>query len=77
METQNLLENAQQKLSAKHCDLLVANHLKQPGAGFATDTNVVTILTQTNQIQLPCMNKRDVSVEIWKQLMQLAEAKGA
>lgn len=77
METQNLLENAQQKLSAKHCDLLVANHLKQQGAGFATDTNVVTILTQTNQIQLPCMNKRDVSVEIWKQLMQLAEAKGA
>ncbi len=77
METQNLLENAQQKLNAKHCDLLVANHLKQQGAGFATDTNVVTILTQTNQIQLPCMNKRDVSVEIWKQLMQLAEAKGA
>lgn len=77
METQNLLENAQHKLTSKHCDLLVANHLKQQGAGFATDTNVVTILTQTNQIQLPCMNKRDVSVEIWKQLMQLAEAKGA
>lgn len=76
METQNLLENAQQKLSAKHCDLLVANHLKQQGAGFATDTNVVTILTQTNQIQLPCMNKRDVSAEIWKQIIAAAEAKG-
>lgn len=77
METQNLLENAQLKLNSKHCDLLVANHLKQPGAGFATDTNIVTVLTQTNQIQLPCMNKRDVSVDIWKQLIQLAEAKGA
>lgn len=77
METQNLLENAQHKLHAKHCDLLIANHLKQQGAGFATDTNVVNILTQTNQIQLPCMNKRDVSVEIWKQIIKLSEAKGA
>lgn len=77
METQNLLENAKQKLNSKHCDLLVANHLKQPQAGFATDTNIVTILTQTDQIQLPCMNKRDVAMEIWKHITQLLEAKGA
>lgn len=76
METENLSENAQVKLQNKHCDLLIANHLKQAGAGFGTDTNVVSILTPTNQIQLPCMSKRDVSMEIWKQIISAANAKG-
>ena len=56
--------------------LLIANHLREQGAGFAGDTNVVTILTPTDQKQLPCMNKRDVSAEIWKQIIAAAEAKG-
>lgn len=76
METEKLLENAQSKLQNKHCDLLIANHLNEQGAGFAADTNIVTILTPTEKIQLPCMNKRDVSVKIWNQIIALIEAKG-
>lgn len=76
METEQLIENAKAKLLNKHCDLLIANHLREQGAGFAGDTNVVTILTPTDQKQLPCMNKRDVSAEIWKQIIAAAEAKG-
>ncbi len=45
METQNLIENAAKKLASKHCDMLVANNLRDAGAGFGTDTNVVTVLT--------------------------------
>ncbi|MCI1242128.1 MAG: bifunctional phosphopantothenoylcysteine decarboxylase/phosphopantothenate synthase [Bifidobacterium subtile] len=45
METEDLIHNAAKKLLAKRCDMLVANDLREPGAGFATDTNVVTILT--------------------------------
>jgi phosphopantothenoylcysteine decarboxylase/phosphopantothenate--cysteine ligase len=45
METQDLIHNAARKLLAKRCDMLVANDLREPGAGFSTDTNVVTILT--------------------------------
>ncbi len=76
METEHLLENAKAKLQSKHCDLLVANNLKQAGAGFATDTNIVTILTDKEEIQLPCMDKRAVSEVIWKQIIALMEAKG-
>ncbi|MBW3094303.1 bifunctional phosphopantothenoylcysteine decarboxylase/phosphopantothenate synthase [Bifidobacterium sp. 64T4] len=45
METQNLIENAAKKLASKNCDMLVANNLREAGAGFGTDTNVVTVLT--------------------------------
>ena len=45
METEHLVRNAAKKLSGKHCDMLVANNLREPGAGFAADTNVVTVLT--------------------------------
>ncbi|NEG56180.1 bifunctional phosphopantothenoylcysteine decarboxylase/phosphopantothenate synthase [Bifidobacterium platyrrhinorum] len=45
METEHLVRNAAKKLAGKHCDMLVANDLREPGAGFATDTNVVTVLT--------------------------------
>ncbi|PLS27743.1 bifunctional phosphopantothenoylcysteine decarboxylase/phosphopantothenate synthase [Bifidobacterium parmae] len=45
METEHLVRNAARKLAGKHCDMLVANDLREPGAGFATDTNVVTVLT--------------------------------
>ncbi|NMN01249.1 phosphopantothenoylcysteine decarboxylase [Bifidobacterium sp. DSM 109958] len=45
METEHLVEHAAQKLGEKHCDMLVANNLNDRGAGFATDTNVVTLLT--------------------------------
>ena len=50
METEHLVENAARKLAEKHCDMLVANNLRDPGAGFATDTNVVTILTPPDDV---------------------------
>lgn len=49
METQNLLANARQKLTKKNMDLIVANNLREEGAGFRTDTNVITIIDRTGQ----------------------------
>ena len=64
METQNLLENAREKLEKKNLDMIVANNLKVAGAGFGTDTNVVTILTKDEEVQLPLASKADVAHEI-------------
>ena len=46
METENMLENSKKKLEKKHADMIVANNLKVAGAGFGTDTNVVTLITK-------------------------------
>lgn len=64
METQNLLENSREKLQKKHLDMLVANNLKEEGAGFGTDTNVVTILTKDSEIALEKMSKDRVAMRI-------------
>ena len=64
METQNMLENAREKLQKKNLDMLVANNLKEEGAGFGTDTNVVTILTQDKELTLEKMTKEEVAVRI-------------
>lgn len=77
METQNLIENAKEKLQKKNCDMLVANNLHEEGAGFQTDTNVVTILQDEHQMTLPRMSKQEVSYEILSRLCDLLEQKGA
>jgi len=64
METQNMLENAREKLQKKNLDMLVANNLKEEGAGFGTDTNVVTILTQDKELTLEKMTKEEVAVRV-------------
>lgn len=69
METQDLIENATQKLMNKNCDMLVANHLKTQGAGFQTDTNVVTLLFKDHQKQLELMDKSDLAYIILEELM--------
>ena len=61
METQNMLENSRAKLENKHIDMIVANNLKVPGAGFGTDTNVVTIITREKETSLEKMTKEDVA----------------
>lgn len=61
METQNMLENSRAKLQKKKIDLIVANNLKEEGAGFHTDTNVVTFITQEEEKQLPIMSKDEVA----------------
>ena len=53
-----MLENSRKKLAKKNLDMVVANNLKVAGAGFETDTNVVTMITDTEVLELPIMNKR-------------------
>ena len=64
METENLLENSAAKLQRKNMDMIVANNLKTPGAGFGVDTNVVTILTREGAEPLPLQSKDDVAMHI-------------
>ncbi len=61
METENMLENSITKLVKKNLDMVVANNLKVEGAGFGTNTNVVTIITRKGGEQLPLMSKDDVA----------------
>lgn len=61
METQNMLDNSKAKLSQKHVDMIVANNLKQSGAGFGTDTNIVTLITADEMKELPIMSKEEVA----------------
>lgn len=64
METQNMIENSKAKLIKKNVDMIVANNLKQAGAGFETDTNIVTIITKNGIKQLEKMPKEDVANSI-------------
>lgn len=61
METQNMLENSRAKLAKKNLDMIIANNLKVAGAGFGTDTNIVTMITQDEEIELEIMSKADVA----------------
>lgn len=70
METQNLIENAKAKLEKKHLDLIVANNLKVEGAGFGTDTNVVTIIAKDRVLELPQLPKSEVAKQILDEIMR-------
>lgn len=61
METQNMLENSKVKLEKKHIDMIIANNLKVEGAGFGTDTNVVTVITKDGAEELEKMTKDEVA----------------
>ena len=61
METQNMLENSQAKLAKKKVDMICANNLKVDGAGFGTDTNVVTLIRKHSEQELPLQSKEMVS----------------
>lgn len=61
METQNMLENSRKKLDKKKLDMIVANNLKVKGAGFGTDTNVVTFITRDEERTLDMMSKQEVA----------------
>jgi phosphopantothenoylcysteine decarboxylase/phosphopantothenate--cysteine ligase len=60
LETNNGIENAKKKLKEKNLDLIVLNNPKDEGAGFNTDTNVVTLIDKKNTVKLPIMSKFDV-----------------
>lgn len=70
METENMLENSRAKLSKKHIDLIVANNVKEAGAGFATDTNIVTLISDSETIQLPLLSKEEVADELLSYIMK-------
>lgn len=70
METENLIENSRQKLEKKNLDLIVANNLKQPGAGFGTDTNIVTLLSGEDTIPLPIMSKEEAADRLLSYIME-------
>lgn len=64
METENMLENSKKKLVSKNADMIVANNLKVAGAGFAGDTNVVTMITKDHVQELELMSKEEVAQHI-------------
>lgn len=75
METEQMVEHAQAKLVKKNLDLIAANNVKVAGAGFGTDTNVVTLITKTEIKELELMSKADVSVQIVDEILRIREGK--
>lgn len=71
METENVIENSKAKLTKKNVDMIVANDLRTPGAGFKGDTNVVTIITKDETKALPLMDKEDVAYHILSEISEL------
>ena len=70
METDNMLENSRKKLEKKHLDMIVANNLKVEGAGFAGDTNVVTIITGQEEVSLGKMTKEETALRILDEILK-------
>lgn len=75
METRDLLKNSRNKLEKKNIDMIVANNLKTEGAGFGTETNVVTIITRDGEEELALMSKDEVAHRLLDRIMALAEPK--
>ena len=76
METQNMLENSRVKLDKKNIDMVVANNLKIAGSGFGTDTNVVTMISKEEEIQLELLSKAEVAHKILDEILKLKAMKG-
>lgn len=71
METRDMLKNSRKKLLKKHADLIVANNLKVSGAGFGTDTNVVTLITKDQETTLPQLSKEETAARIFDRILAL------
>ena len=71
METENMLDNSRAKLVKKNLDMIVANNLKQTGAGFGTDTNIVTLITKKDEQELPLLTKDEVAKAIVDKILTL------
>lgn len=68
METEHMLENSRTKLEKKNLDMIVANNLRMEGAGFGTDTNIITIITKDAANELPIMSKDEAAHAIFDQI---------
>lgn len=73
METKDMLENSKVKLKKKNLDVIVANNLKVAGAGFGTDTNIVTLITKDEVKELPILSKEEVADRILSFLLGLKD----
>ncbi len=73
METENLLENSRKKLSSKNADMICANSLRTPGAGYQVDTNIITLITPDSQEELPLMSKLEASHKILDKILELGK----
>ena len=71
METRDMLRNSRAKLEKKHLDMVAANNLKVEGAGFQGDTNVLTLITQNEEVSLPLMSKEDAALKILDKILLL------
>lgn len=71
METENLIENSTKKLLSKNADMICANSLRQEGAGFGTDTNIITIITRDGAFTLPKLSKFDAANEILDRILKM------
>lgn len=71
METEHMVEHAKEKLTGKHVDMIAANNVKVAGAGFGTDTNVVTLITEDGVEELAKMSKEEVASRIVDALLRL------
>ena len=72
METQNMVENSREKLVKKNVDMICANNLRQSGAGFGVDTNVITIITRSEITELPLQSKESAANAILDAAVRLA-----
>lgn len=70
METEHMLENSRAKLERKKIDMIAANNLKQDGAGFGTDTNIVTLITKNSEEELPKLSKQDTANRIVDEIIR-------
>lgn len=71
METEHMVKHAQEKLTRKHVDMIAANNVKVAGAGFGTDTNVVTLITAEGVRELEMMSKEEVSVALVDEALRI------
>ena len=75
METDHVLENSRKKLAAKNCDLICANSLRTEGAGFGTDTNVITMITREGEQSLELMSKEQAAHQILDKIKEIGRQK--
>ncbi len=71
METQDLIENSRRKLFKKHLDMIAANNLKDEGAGFSADTNLLTLITKQDVLPMPLLTKQEASHRILDLIMEI------
>ena len=77
METENVLENSRRKLESKKLDMICANSLRESGAGFGTDTNIITMITNNDETKLELMSKEAAAHAIFDKILSITSPKKA